>query len=391
MFMTNNYCTPNYANGFYPTVQTPTNPNQNLPSPTLNAAYMVNPIVTAPSSNNSTTTTNNDNSSVSSFSTMSTISLNAQPTFPVATPPAMMTPTGAIAPQSFQPLMQNVVCSPGPVVYDPRALQTAWTMPNMQAWQPVFLPQQPQMVSQTSFSSSSPVPVEPVDLPPQKQFYTNQKEVVARQRKSSRPRCKACCRNNSPKEVSIEDVREATAERPELMKQLPEFFGEPQLNFEEYVHYAPIFRVKSIDSEMQYFKIPRTTKERELNIPRRLCELFVRTFGPEDAPECKDFDRISPHNHLCDARMAIRNSIVKELPNFIIGCRNMEEANNIFDLIFRYAGVSMIKSICNNLPQVFTAVVEMKGDNESLCFECTGVVSLFNYHLFRRRIYNTNA
>jgi len=70
----------------------------------------------------------------------------------------------------------------------------------------------------------------------------------------------------------------------------------------------------------------------------------------------------------------------------------MEEGNEIFSLIFRFAGVSMVKNITTNLPQVFTSVVEHSDEkkeselNASESFECTGVVSLFNYHLFRRRI-----
>lgn len=195
------------------------------------------------------------------------------------------------------------------------------------------------------------------------------------------------------KEIAHEDFVEATRELPRVMAELPEFFGEPQLNFQEFVHYAPIFRTPSLNGDVLYFKIPRTTKERELNIPRRLQELFNRTFGPEDAPESKAFDRISPHNHLCEARCAIRNAIVRSLQETIFtGCRDMEEGNNIFNLIFRFAGVSMVKTITANLPQVFTAEVgytERKKESELKdceVFECTAVVSLFNYHLFRRRI-----
>merc|ERR1719411_2190936 len=216
-------------------------------------------------------------------------------------------------------------------------------------------------------------------------------------RKSSRVRCKACSasgsRMSASKKIPMEDIIEATREIPEVRAELPEFFGEPQLNFEEFVHYAPIFRTPSLNGDVLYFKIPRTTKERELNIPRRLGELFNRTFGPEDSPESKSFSRISPHNQLCEARCAIRNSIVKAMQETIFtGCRNMEEGNEIFSLIFRFAGVSMVKTITTNLPQVFTAVVghsEEKKESElkeSQAFECTGVVSLFNYHLFRRRI-----
>jgi hypothetical protein len=221
----------------------------------------------------------------------------------------------------------------------------------------------------------------------------------SRLEKNNRVRCKACsasgCRHGVSREISLEDIKEVTKERPDLLAQLPEFFGEPLLNFEEFVHYAPVFRTKALEGdEMMYFKIPRTTKERELNIPRRLNELYVRTFGPEDAPESKAFDRISPHNHLCETRMAIRNSIVKAMQETIFaGCRTMDEGNHIFSLIFRFTGVAMVKTITTNLPQVFTAVVTLKKESEdeneyeeAEAYECTGIVSLFNYHLFRRKI-----
>lgn len=352
---------------------------QQSPTPQTLGAYMIgSPVVSAPNSNNSTTT---DSSATSSFSNMQ---INTHASSPQA---FNLTPT---AMPNFQPLMQNVVCSPGPVMYNPQTLQSAtysysWALPP-NLWQPVqpvqyMVPQQQVYVQDVDRKSQSPE---------QKPYFVNKDSGnhninSGRTQKVARTRCKACCRNSTPKNVSIQDIKEATKERPELMKQLPEFFGEPQLNFEEFVHYAPVFRMKSLDPEMQYFKIPRTTKERELNIPRRLCELFVRTFGPEDAPDGKDFERISPHTHLCDARMAVRSSIVKSLPKFIIGCKNMEEANNIFDLIFRFTGVAMVKSTCNNPPQVFTSFVEIASDKKTI-FECTGIVSLFNYHLFRRRL-----
>lgn len=191
------------------------------------------------------------------------------------------------------------------------------------------------------------------------------------------------------------DIIEATRERPELVAQLPEFFGEPQLNFQEFAHYAPILRAKGLDETM-YFKIPRTTKERDLNIPRRLNELFIRTFGPEDAPDSKSFDRVSPHDRLCEARMAIRTATVKALQETIfVGVRTMDEGNEIFNMIFRFTGVSMPKTFCSTIPQIFCSVVtiqnksesgEVQCGSESEAYECLGVVSLFNYHLFRRKI-----
>ena len=47
------------------------------------------------------------------------------------------------------------------------------------------------------------------------------------------------------------------------------------------------------------YHFERTTKERELNIPRRLSELFNRTFGPDDAPDSKAFDRICKFAEVC--------------------------------------------------------------------------------------------
>merc|ERR1719461_1857340 len=292
---------------------------------------------------------------------------------------------------------------------DPAALQSAWTMPpqHMQ-WQPVMVQspvyQQSQHIPPGFAPILEPTPSEP-SPPPQDTFFRDQVECKQATksepaRKSNRVRCKSCsasgCRMG-PKEIPMEDIIEATREIPEVRAELPEFFGEPQLNFEEFVHYSPIFRTPSLNGDVLYFKIPRTTKERELNIPRRLCELYNRTFGPDDAPESKAFDRISAHNHLCGARCAVRNAIVTAMQETIFpGCRNMEEGNHIFSLIFRFTGVSMVKTITTNLPQVFTAVVKFSTDKkeselkETEAFECTGVVSLFNYHLFRRRIKDMN-
>jgi len=319
--------------------------------------------------------------------------------FSIATPPPQV-----VSPQNMPAMLPlTYVCSPTPVMYDPAALQSAWTIPpqNLQ-WQPVWVQspisqQQNQQRSSVPPGFSSPAKEPEPTPPPQTFFQEKSGRPTEPTRKNNRVRCKSCsasgCRLGATKDIPIEDIIEATKERPELMAELPEFFGEPQLNFEEFVHYAPVFRTPMLNGDMYYFKIPRTTKERELNIPRRLCELFNRTFGPEDAPESKAFERISPHNHLCEARCAIRNSIVKAMQEVVFtGCRNMEEGNEIFSLIFRFAGVSMVKTITANLPQVFTAVVGYNNEkkdsqlNDSEAYECTGVVSLFNYHLFRRRI-----
>lgn len=352
-------------------------PNQAMayaqPSPTLSSAYLINSpcMVQAPGSNGSNVT----DSSTSSFPPLNNTS---PPSFGLASPP----------PQVFQPMQPQLICSPSPVMgFDTTNLQQAWAIPSMPQWQPVFVPQPMQM-------QAMPFQVFP-QTPTQAPMSTNEDlgplkrcAPVKRDRNSDRKgriRCKACsagCRNNTVKDVDPELLKEVMVNRNELMDQLPEFFGEPLLNFPEFVYYCPIFRSHAI-GEMEYYKIPRTTKERELNIPRRLSELFIRTFGPENAPESKSFRRISPHTELCEVRMAVRNSIVKASPDLITGCRNMEEANGIFDLIFRFVGVATAKSICPNLPQCFEAVVVLNSENES---ECTGVVSLFNYHLFRRKI-----
>merc|ERR1719173_385445 len=348
-----------------------------VPSPTLSSAYIIqelnSPCGTLSSPNSGNLSELSSECSASSFS----LSLNSHApspqSFSIPTPPPQV-----VSPQNMPAMyphlygMQNIVCSPGPVMYDASALQSAWTIPpqNLQ-WQPVS-----------------------------KTFFKEEKRQTETTRKSNRVRCKSCSASGSRaalKDVPMEDIIEATRERPELVAELPEFFGEPSLNFEEFAFYAPIFRTPLLNNDVYYFKIPRTTKERELNIPRRLCELFNRTFGPEDAPESKAFDRISPHNHLCEARCAIRNAIVTAMQETIFtGCRNMDEGNHIFSLIFRFAGVSMVKTITTNLPQVFTAVVGFSDEKkesdlkETEAFECTGVVSLFNYHLFRRRIKEIN-
>jgi len=378
-----------------------------VPSPTLSSAYIIqelnSPCGTLSSPNSGNLSELSSECSASSFS----LSLNSHapsPSFSIPTPPPQV-----VSPQNMPAMyphlygMQNIVCSPGPVMYDASALQSAWTIPpqNLQ-WQPVWVQSPVHTQHQThhsvppGFAPQNPEPSPPVS----KTFFKEEKRQTETTRKSNRVRCKSCSASGSRaalKDVPMEDIIEATRERPELVAELPEFFGEPSLNFEEFAFYAPIFRTPLLNNDVYYFKIPRTTKERELNIPRRLCELFNRTFGPEDAPESKAFDRISPHNHLCEARCAIRNAIVTAMQETIFtGCRNMEEGNHIFSLIFRFTGVSMVKTITANLPQVFTAVVSFSDEKkesalkETEAFECTGVVSLFNYHLFRRRIKDKN-
>jgi len=376
-----------------------------VPSPTLSSAYIMQELnspcgtLSSPNSGNLS-----ELSSESSFS----LSLNSHApspqSFSIPTPPPQV-----VSPQNMPAMyphlygMHNIVCSPGPVMYDASALQSAWTIPpqNLQ-WQPVWV-QSPVHTQHQTHQSVPPgfAPQIPEPSPPvSKTFFKQEKHSTETTRKTNRVRCKSCSASGSRaalKDVPMEDIIEATRERPELVAELPEFFGEPSLNFEEFAFYAPIFRTPLLNDDVYYFKIPRTTKERELNIPRRLCELFNRTFGPEDAPESKAFDRISPHNHLCEARCAIRNAIVTAMQETIFtGCRNMEEGNHIFSLIFRFTGVSMVKTITTNLPQVFTAVVGFSDEKkesdlkETEAFECTGVVSLFNYHLFRRRIKDIN-
>jgi len=384
----------------------------NHPSPTLSSAYIIqelnSPCGTLSSPNSGNLSELSSDCSASSFS----LSLNSHApspqSFSIPTPPPVMSPQNMPAMYPHLYGMQNVVCSPGPVMYDAAALQSAWTVPpqNLQ-WQPVWV-QSPVHTQHQTHHTTVPPGFSPHNVrkpepskPVSKTFFKEEKRSTEPTRKSNRVRCKSCsasgCRSSALKDVPMEDIIEATRERPELVAELPEFFGEPSLNFEEFAFYAPIFRTPLLNDDVYYFKIPRTTKERELNIPRRLCELFNRTFGPDDAPESKAFDRISPHNHLCEARCAIRNAIVTAMQETIFtGCRNMEEGNHIFSLIFRFTGVSMVKTITANLPQVFTAVVGFSDEKkeselkESEAFECTGVVSLFNYHLFRRRIKDVN-
>lgn len=319
-------------------------PNYAQPSPTMNSAYLMN----SPS--------------------LVLGSTNSPPGFGLATPPPQLFP--------------QLICSPGPVPQ--MNLQQAWAIPQ---WQPMYIPQPVQMQAMPfpvfpQTPTQGPMDLETEQIP--QQPVANKRSSIPERK--SRMRCKCCsagCRNTSIKDVDPVLLDEVMKDRNQLMAQLPEFFGEPLLNFDEFVFYCPIFRAEAV-GEMEYYKIPRTTKERELNIPRRLTELFVRTFGPEDAPTSKTFKRTSPHTELCEVRMAVRNSIVKSLPDVITGCRNIDEANGIFDLIFRFTGVAMAKSVTANLPQCFIAVVELEdGEIDS---ECTGVVSLFNYHLFRRKI-----
>lgn len=365
-------------------------------SPQLNPGYryVINgPCGMVPSSNSSAPSTASDCSSTIPH----VMTSNSSPQFAPTPPPThLVSPTAQI----YSHVMPNVVCSPSPVVsYDPAALQSAWTIPsqNMQ-WQSIWVPApmpQPQYPIHQQGYYECPQPSRENSFFRAKRSKENHNDAS---RKNNRHRCKACSTNssrNGVKDFPMEDIIEATRERPELVAQLPEFFGEPLLNFQEFAHYAPILRTKALD-ETLYFKIPRTTKERDLNIPRRLNELYIRTFGPEHAPESKAIDRVSPHDRMCEVRMAIRTAIVKGLQETIfVGVRTMDEGNDIFNLIFRFTGVSMPKTFCNNIPQIFSSVVPLKkgavsednenhGDDEA--YEYLGVVSLFNYHLFRCKI-----
>jgi len=213
---------------------------------------------------------------------------------------------------------------------------------------------------------------------------------------SSRPRfrtrCKACSAAISRgcvRQVNLEDIAEAFADRTSTLDQLPEFFGEPQLNFPEIVYYMRIFRQQG-RGELQYFKVPRPTKERELHVDVRLAELFIRNYGFDHACEAHEFSRLPVHTSgICQARMAYRQTIVESLlPQFLPNVRNMEEAKNMFNIIFRYVGCSTPKDICSTIPQVWVAVSDV--DDKIAC-ELTGVVSLFNYHLFRRMIVKSES
>lgn len=202
-----------------------------------------------------------------------------------------------------------------------------------------------------------------------------------------RTRCKACSAAISrgcARQVNLEDIEEAFKDRTETLDQLPEFFGEPKLNFPEISYYMRIFREQG-QGELQYFKVPRPTKERELHVDVRLAELFIRNYGFDHACEAHEFTRLPVHTSgICQARMAYRQTIVDSLlPQFLPNVRNMEEAKNLFNIIFRYVGCATPKDICSTIPQVWVAVSDV--DDETAC-ELTGVVSLFNYHLFRRMI-----
>jgi len=172
----------------------------------------------------------------------------------------------------------------------------------------------------------------------------------------------------------------------EMLNQLPEFFGEPQLNFPEIVYYMQIFKAKSKCGEnLGYFKVPRPAKERELQVDQRLTELFIRNFGFDHACEAEEFQRRPVHiPGICHARSLYRE-IISEclLPTFLASLKEMEKVKDVFTIIFRYVGCATPKDLASNIPQVWTAVTKVD-DQHSL--EITGVVSLFNYHLFRRLI-----
>jgi len=188
------------------------------------------------------------------------------------------------------------------------------------------------------------------------------------------------------KEVKQEDLESAFADQNEILDQLPEFFGEPLLNFPEIVFYMQIFKAKSKEKEeLQYFKVPRPAKERELHIDHRLTELFIRNFGFDHACEHHEFKRLPMHvPGICHARNLYRQLIVESLlPTFLAYVRNMDEAKRLFGIIFRYVGCATPRDIASNLPQVWKAVTYV---DRTTSLEITGIVSLYNYHLFRRLI-----
>jgi len=192
------------------------------------------------------------------------------------------------------------------------------------------------------------------------------------------------------KEVKREDLESAFADQNEILDQLPEFFGEPLLNFPEIVFYMQIFKAKSKPNEqLQYFKVPRPAKERELHIDHRLTELFIRNFGFDHACEHHEFKRLPMHQPgICHARNLYRQLIVDSLlPTFLAYVRNMDEAKRLFGIIFRFVGCATPKDIASNLPQVWKAVTNVDRDTS---LEITGIVSLYNYHLFRRLIEKEN-
>jgi len=212
---------------------------------------------------------------------------------------------------------------------------------------------------------------------------------LGKNRKNFRVRCKACSAPVSRqvvKEVKQEDLESAFADQNEILDQLPEFFGEPLLNFPEIVFYMQIFKAKSKEKEeLQYFKVPRPAKERELHIDHRLTELFIRNFGFDHACEHHEFKRLPMHvPGICHARNLYRQLIVESLlPTFLAYVRNMDEAKRLFGIIFRYVGCATPRDIASNLPQVWKAVTYV---DRTTSLEITGIVSLYNYHLFRRLI-----
>jgi len=334
------------------------------------------------------------------------------PQYGIPTPPTVLIQQSASG--------QHVVCSPGPVIsVDPTNLQSAWMAPSNYIGSPVashlphqvawMAPVQPHQYLQRSqmYHQQRPNVVSPVNStyheqkPAPIRLYTDSSQSPSPEptlpkeangvRKSARVRCKSCSSSSrANKEYSEADLALALKDNSDLLKQLPEFFGEPLLHFEEFVHYTPVFRTPAVKGDfMMYFKIPRTTKERELNIPQRLTELFIRTFGPEYAPERSQFERISPHSSLCDVRMVIRSVVVKALaPVFTPYLKDMEDTQNLFNTIFRFAGIACVKDVCPTAPQVWCATVtDPQSDTE--VYENVGVVSLFNYHLFRRKVVTT--
>lgn len=310
----------------------------------------------------------------------------AQPVF-AQTPPPPMCAFEAYRQNLFQPQTQP---SPPPV-YPNTTQQHAFSSPQLNRNN---TPSPPRTNHQFQNCHNNYFPEENVKKAPTRHGFNKQGGCLpvvpsSRNRKNFRVRCKACSAPVSRqvvKEVKQEDLESAFADQNEILDQLPEFFGEPLLNFPEIVFYMQIFKAKSKENEeLQYFKVPRPAKERELHIDHRLTELFIRNFGFDHACEHHEFKRLPMHQPgICHARNLYRQLIVDSLlPTFLAYVRDMDEAKRLFGIIFRYVGCATPRDISSNLPQVWKAVTSVDSTTN---LEITGIVSNYNYHLFRREI-----
>lgn len=258
--------------------------------------------------------------------------------------------------------------------------------PNMSLHYPVLIPQNQNFSQQNSFRSP-----QKHQNNPWRNLRGYTMPAHSRQNRAC-PSCPHCTNQVSllPSKISVEAIEEVLDPRVELCMKLPEFFGEPKLDIHELVSYIPIFTDEPKDEILDYFKVPRTTRERDLadaDLKVRLTDLFHRNFDFDVYKTIQEFHSIDIHEpYCCSVRREVRNCIIDTLLPFLrILSRSQEHNQQVLSIIFRFVGCAPMNEITEEktLPFLWVGVQKESWDT---CYEYTSVVSTFNYHLFRRKI-----